>query len=75
MLNSVSQNLAYTAQDITKSKIKDNIKSENTENKGDVKTSTLSSKASEIAEKIANGTYKIDLKASATSIANELLND
>lgn len=69
MLNSVSSSMAYSSQDILKPKLS---KSENVDNKSDVKQSSLSPKAAAIAEQIANGTYKIDLKATANAILNEL---
>lgn len=69
MLNSVSSSMAYSSQDILKPKLS---KSENVDNKSDVKQSSLSPKAAAIAEQIANGTYKIDLRATANAILNEL---
>lgn len=69
MLNSVSSSMAYSSQDILKPKLS---KSENIDSKSDVKQSFLSPKAAAIAEQIANGTYKIDLKATANAILNEL---
>ncbi|MBZ7984793.1 flagellar biosynthesis anti-sigma factor FlgM [Campylobacter sp. Cr9] len=69
MLNSVSSSMAYSSQDILKPKLS---KSENIDSKSDVKQSSLSPKAAAIAEQIANGTYKIDLKATANAILNEL---
>ncbi|ULO02073.1 anti-sigma factor FlgM [Campylobacter sp. RM5004] len=69
MLNSVSSSMAYSSQDILKPKLS---KSENVDSKSDVKQSSLSPKAAAIAEQIANGTYKIDLKATANAILNEL---
>lgn len=71
MLNSLSSSVAYTSQDILKPRLS---KSENIENKNEVKESksTLSPKAAALAEQISNGTYKIDLKATANAIANEL---
>lgn len=69
MLNSVSSSMAYSSQDILKPKLS---KSENVDNKSDVKQSSLSPKAAAIAEQIANGTYKVDLKATANAILNEL---
>lgn len=69
MLNSVSSSMAYSSQDILKPKLS---KSENIDSKSDVKQSSLSPKAVAIAEQIANGTYKIDLKATANAILNEL---
>lgn len=69
MLNSVSSSMAYSSQDILKPKLS---KSENVDSKSDVKQSSLSPKAAAIAEQIANGTYKIDLRATANAILNEL---
>lgn len=69
MLNSISSSIAYQSQDILKPKAQ---KSEGVENKSDIKESTLSPKAAAIAEQIANGTYKIDLKASAKALVDEL---
>lgn len=70
MLNSLSSSMVYSSQDIMKPKA---TKSENVD-KTEVKEtkSTLSPKAAAIAEQIANGTYKIDLKSTANAIANEL---
>lgn len=69
MLNSVSSSMAYSSQDILKPKLS---KNENVDSKSDVKQNSLSPKAAAIAEQIANGTYKIDLKATANAILNEL---
>lgn len=69
MLNSVSSSMAYSSQDILKPKLS---KSENVDSKSDIKQSSLSPKAAAIAEQIANGTYKIDLRATANAILNEL---
>lgn len=69
MLNSISSSIAYQSQDILRPKAQ---KSEGAESKNDVKENALSPKATAIAEQIANGTYKIDLKASANALIDEL---
>lgn len=71
MLNSISSSMAYTNQEAMKVKGNQPQKTQDIDNKSDIK-SNLSPKAAAIAEQIANGSYKVDLKATASAIADEL---